>query len=328
MGVSVVIPCLNEEKYIELCLDGLINNGFNHDEFEILVIDGGSIDTTLQVVENYTLKYPFIQIINNHKKVTPVALNIGVKNSKYNRVLIAGAHALYPKGYISKLNSLLNNDDIDGVGGQIETKVKNENETTSAICYVLSHKFGVGNSIFRIGAAELIEVDTVPFGLYNKDIFDEVGYYNELLIRNHDIELSRRMKAEGYKIWMDPSLKCTYYARETFSGLAQNNYQNGFWNLKTLAITRKFSSLSLRHYIPLLFVLSLIVPVFISLFYGGWFLLLSLSSLLVYLSLITVISLKTTELNKLKVFWTFLTLHFSYGLGSLFGWLSWLKFWK
>ena len=328
MGVSVVIPCFNEEKYIESCLDGLIDNGFSNSDLELLIVDGGSTDSTLKMVKEYIKKYPFIKIINNTKKFTPYALNLGVTNAKYSRVLIAGAHALYPKGYISKLNELINKDSIDVVGGQIETKVKNSTKVSNAICYVLSHRFGVGNSVFRIGADELIEVDTVPFGLYDKDIFDTVGLYNERLIRNHDIELSRRIQANGYKIWMDPALKCTYYARETFTGLAKNNFQNGFWNLKTLAITRKFSSLSLRHYIPLIFVLSLIIPLLLSFAIGMWFSILSLLSLLAYLSLISLISIKTDGLSKLSMFWGFVCLHFSYGTGSLLGMLSWFKFWR
>ena len=318
-GVSVVIPCLNEEKYISSCLDSLINNGFNHEKLEILVVDGGSTDTTLSIVLTYQKSLPFIKLVHNINRKTPFALNLGVKNALFNKVLIAGAHANYPKNYIKELYTHLNSNNIDIIGGAIETKAKNQNEKAKAICFVLSHRFGVGNSIFRIGADELLQVDTVPFGLYNKEIFDKVGYYNEELIRNHDMELSSRIKAGGYNIWMDPKLKCTYYARETFNGLAKNNYGNGLWNIKTLFITKKFSSLGLRHYIPMLFIMSLLLPVLIGVLWNSYVSLFSLLSLLLYISLIVMVGLKAKNQNSMYVIWAFACLHFSYGWGSCVG---------
>ena len=319
MGVSVIVPCFNEEKYISECLLSLINNGFDNNDLEILVVDGGSNDKTLNIVNGYILKYNFIKIINNHKKITPVALNIGIKQSKYNRILIAGAHTTYPYGYISKLNEQLNNKDIFVVGGQINTIAKNNNEKTKAICYVLSNSFGVGNSGFRVGVSKITEVDTVPFGLYKKEVFDSVGYYNEKLIRNQDIELSKRIKAKGYKIWLEPSLKCNYYARETYRQLALNNFKNGYWNMRTIAITRSLGSLSLRHYIPLLFILSILLPVIAVVILGYKVILFSILSLVLYFTFLIYIISKSNNINKINIFRAFLTIHFSYGIGSLIG---------
>lgn len=329
VGVSVVIPCLNEEKYIHDCLKSLIENGYNKTEFEILVIDGGSIDGTIGIIKTLQNEFPHIKIISNPRKKTPFALNLGIYNAVYEYILIAGAHAVYPRGYIAILHQLIQQKGIDVVGGAIETKVKIENAKSNAIKFVLSSKFGVGNSQFRIGAKELIQVDTVPFGLYKKEVFEKSGLYNENLIRNHDIELSRRIQHHGFNIWLDPALKVTYFARETYRALSKNNYGNGYWNLRTLYITKRFKSLSLRHYIPLVFILSLVVPLILASIFHSGFMLVSLLSLFLYVFLVAYLSLSHFKhQNPIYLFWAFIALHFSYGFGSLSGALSPIKFWK
>ncbi|MGE4287722.1 MAG: glycosyltransferase family 2 protein [Salinivirgaceae bacterium] len=321
--VSVIIPCYNEELYISACLESLLSGSFPDENLEILVVDGGSTDKTRDLVFQLQEKYPQqILWIENPRQKTPFALNLGIQKASHPLILIAGAHAVYPADYLNRLLEIIQEPGIDVVGGAIETRVKNRNPKTRAIQFVLSHRFGVGNSLFRIGADSLIEVDTVPFGLYKKAVFEKAGEYNERLIRNHDMELSKRIKAAGFHIWMEPALRVTYFARETFSGLAKNNFGNGFWNIRTLFITRKFKSLGLRHYIPVLFLFSLILPLFLALFIDGRFMLISLASLVLYLVFITGIGIQ--HLKSIKLYYllqAFFVLHFSYGWGSLMGFL-------
>jgi len=323
VGLSVVIPCLNEEKYIKDCIDSLINNDFPLTELEILVIDGGSIDGTLQIISYFQERFSLVKLVENEKRKTPFALNLGIQKASFEWVMIAGAHAIYPKGYIKLLSQQLIRPGIDVIGGAIETKVKNDTPKTRAIQFALSNRFGVGNSVFRIGASALQKVDTVPFGLYKKELFQKVGMYNELLIRNHDMELSRRILAAGYSIWLDPSLKVTYFARESYLDLAKNQYGNGFWNIKTLRITKRVSSLSFRHYVPLLFVLSIIIPLLAGLFIHSLFYGFAMISLVSYLTAIGLIAIKNSgKVSPILLVWSFMVLHFSYGFGSLMGFFS------
>ena len=209
----------------------------------------------------------------------------------------------------------------DNIGCVLNTDVLNKTPKTLAIREVLSNRFGVGNSSFRTGVTSACEVDTVPFGCWRREVFQKYGFYDKRLVRNQDIELNKRIKRGGGHIFIIPDISCTYLARETFKALAKNNYGNGKWNILTVYYTKYFSSLSVRHFIPLAFVLSLLLPV-VLMPLNLWFGVLSLMSLGAYMVTLGGVSFtiwKTKRLNVFYLLMSFLTLHLSYGWGSLMG---------
>lgn len=319
--LSVICPIYNEEKYIANCIESILLQDYPKDDLEVIFVDGMSKDRTREIVAGYTQKYPFIRLIDNPEKIVPYAMNYGIKASKGEVIIRLDAHATYEKNYFSSLVRCLNELKADNVGSVCKTDVLNKTPKTLAIREVLSNKFGVGNSVFRTGVDKVMEVDTVPFGCWRRDVFEKYGLYDTRLVRNQDIELNKRILRGGGKIFIVPDTFCTYLARETYKGLSKNNYGNGKWNILTVHYTKQFNSLSLRHFIPLLFVLSLILPVLFSLFYLP-LILLSALSLFAYVSLLGVISLRLAIQKKLSLFYllvSFLVLHLSYGWGSLVG---------
>jgi len=318
--ISIIIPCFNEEKHIAHCLDSILLSDYDRSNIEILVVDGMSSDKTREIVASYSKKYTYIKLLSNPDKIVPKAMNLAIKEAKGAYIIRLDAHASYPTNYFSKLIEWHQKLDADNVGCVIVTEVKNMNKKSASIKEILSHKFGVGNSDFRTGIKEVKEVDTVPFGCYKKEVFEQYGYYDERLIRNQDIELNKRIINGGGKIYLIPDVKCTYYARENFSDLAKNNFANGKWNILTAYYTKTLNSLSLRHFIPLLFLLSLLVPLFLSIFTAK-FAYVALVSLSSYLALVIIMSFKLRgeETTIFYLIGSFLTLHLSYGLGSLVG---------
>ena len=322
--LSVICPIYNEEKYIAQFLDSLLTQDYPKDDLEILLVDGMSEDRTREIVAEYIAKYPFIRLIDNPDKIVPYAMNRGIDASKGDIIMRLDAHASYQPDYFSVLVNGLKHLHADNVGTVCKTDVLNKNPKTLAIREVLGNKFGVGNSTFRTGIDYEQEAETVPFGCWPREVFEKYGKYDVRLVRNQDIELNKRILRGGGKIYILPDTYCTYLARETWRALAKNNYDNGKWNILTVYYTKMFSSLSLRHFIPLLFVLSLIIPLLLALIW--WPLaLVSAASLLAYTGLLTVVSLKLAITKKLNIFYlliTFFVLHLSYGWGSLVGILS------
>lgn len=322
--LSVICPIYNEEKYIAQFLESLHQQDYPEDDMEILLVDGMSKDRTREIVANYISQYPFIHLIDNPDKIVPYAMNRGIDAAKGNVIMRLDAHAFYPPNYFSVLVNGLKRLHADNVGTVCKTDVMNKTPKTLAIREVLGNKIGVGNSTFRTGIDHEQEVETVPFGCWPREVFEKYGKYDVRLVRNQDIELNKRILRGGGKIYILPDTYCTYLARETWSALAKNNYGNGKWNILTVYYTKVFSSLSLRHFIPLLFVLSLIVPLLLSLIWWP-FAIVSAASLLAYTVLLTVVSLKLAIKKKLNIFYlltSFFVLHLSYGWGSLVGIIS------
>ena len=319
--LSVIVPIYNEEKYIAKCIDSMLEQDYPKDDWEIILVDGMSKDRTRRIVAEYTGRYPFIRLIDNPNRIAPCAMNLGIKEAKGDVIMRLDAHATYEKNYFSALVAALKQYDADNVGAVCRTDVLNKTPKTLAIREVLSNKFGVGNSTFRTGITGVQEVETVPFGCWKREVFDKYGMYDVRLVRNQDIELNKRIIRGGGKIVIIPDTFCTYLARETYDKLAKNNYENGKWNILTVYYTKEMRSLSVRHFVPLAFVLSLIVPTLVGLFY--WPALgVSALALCAYLLALGCVSAKLSISKGLNFFYlltSFIVLHLSYGWGSLVG---------
>src|SRR3989344_3227606 len=115
--VSLIIPCRNEEKHIEKCLDSVINQTFPSEKVEILAIDGMSNDKTREIISREY--FDKIKLLDNPKKFFPFGCNIGIKEAKGDMIMILGCHAIYPKDYIEKCINYFKEYNADNVGGKL-----------------------------------------------------------------------------------------------------------------------------------------------------------------------------------------------------------------
>lgn len=317
--ISVICPTYNEEKYIKSCIESIIAQDYPKTDLEVIFVDGMSTDKTRLIIGQYQALYDFIKLVDNPHRIVPYAMNTGIEKAKGQIIIRIDAHTLYQPNYFSALSKRLIELKADNVGVVCKTDVLNKTPKTLAIKEVLSNRFGVGNSMFRIGIDKVQEVDTVPFGCWRREVFDKYGLYDVRLVRNQDIELNKRIKRGGGKIFIIPDTYCTYLARETFSALSKNNYANGKWNILTVFYTKNINSLSIRHFIPLLFVMAISLPILLSFIYTP-FIYLSIIAITLYLLLIGSVSISLAfkkKLNILLLIVAFTTLHISYGCGSL-----------
>ena len=314
--VSVIIPVLNEEKYIAACLNSILEQDFNKENMEILIADGGSTDNTRAIVDKFISDYPeLIRILENKGRIQSCAMNVGIANARGKYIMRLDAHADYAEDYISKCVHYLDTTDADNVGGVAETKA--HTVTGKAISKMLSSPFGVGNSQFRTGG-ESGYVDTVPFGCFRKEVFEKLGGFNEDLARNEDNEINHRIISNGGKVYLASDIHFTYYCRETVKDICKMAYENGKW---TIIASRLIpGAMRLRHFIPFIFVLSLFV-LSIGSFLTKYAFYLLLMDLGAYFLCDLFFSCKIASCfsEALRLIILHLVFHISYGVGSFKG---------
>ncbi len=324
--LSIISPIRNEEKYIDKCLDSLVNQDYDKKNYEILVVDGMSTDKTREIVKQFKSTYDNIKLFDNPNKTVPYALNIGIKNAIGNVIVRIDGHAVIEKDYLWQCVKYLESTGAECVGGVIESI--NETYIGKAIALAMSSPFGVGNARFRTSGEEGF-VDCLAFGAYRREVFDKIGNFDEEFVRCQDDEFNYRLRKFGGKIFLTPKIKSYYYPRSNLKKLWRQYFQYGFWKIRVLQ--KHFKTMQLRQFVPPAFVFSLLTTGVVGLFSTNIFWLF-LSILLTYLVTCFTVSFKI-GLNKgleyIKILpLIFFILHVSYGVGFLFGLIKFLKYWK
>lgn len=319
-NVAVVIPTLNEEKFIARCLDSVIAQSYPFAEMDVMVVDGGSKDRTKEIVEEYHEKYPNVRFLNNPGRIQSIAFNIGVKNSDAPYIVRLDAHALYKPYYIEGcIKGLMEDANRGNVGGQWDIQPQNDSlwATTNAILNY--SKFGIGGASYRVGA-QAGNVDTVPFGSFPRSMVEKIGGMREDLPRGEDNEYNSRIHKSGYDIYFDPQIECVYYARPTLKASCKQMFANGESIGHLFYVDRE--SVGLRHLVPLLFVLAIIVGGIGSLIWRPIFYI-WLAGLGMYFLCDLAASMMAAKKHGWKYFFPlflmFFLVHISYGVGTIKG---------
>lgn len=319
--LSVICPIYNEERFIDKCICSILEQDYPKEELEFLLVDGRSTDKTCVIVETYIRTYCFIRLLDNPYKTVPYAMNIGIKEARGDVIVRIDGHCEYPTNYLSELEQQLHELNADNVGGVWNTRPAADTAVCCAIAIASSHPFGVGASMHKVGAKEIMKVDTVPFGCYRRDVFDRIGLFDEELTRNQDDEFNARLINQGGKIYLIPSLVINYTARNTLAKMCKMYYQYGLF--KPLVNKKLGAPATIRQFFPALFLSGIILGGIVSSFSFSiclaYFLVLAF-----YLLLAVSFSAKEASKNKYTILIlilpaTFFLVHISYGWGYLKG---------
>jgi glycosyltransferase involved in cell wall biosynthesis len=318
--VSIVIPCRNEVGHIGPCLDSILTSDYPQDRLEVVIADGMSDDGTREIIRRYVSAHSRITMIDNPKRITPCAMNLAIQAARGEVIIRMDAHAIFPADYLSRLVAAQQETGAENVGTVVVTLPADDTPVAAAIATGLSHPLGVGNSHFRVGTKVRKWVNHVPFGCWRRELFDRIGFFDEELVRDQDVEFNARLLNHGGRILLLPDMASGYHARRTMRQLARMMYQYGYF--KPLVARKAGRILTVRQLVPSLFVLGVSGSLGLTPWWDAAGLALGVI-LLAYSVLIGVAVLRAFRplgaRGALALAGVFPTMHVSYGIGYLRG---------
>jgi len=323
--VSVVIPCYNEQRFIGKALENLADQ-YDYNRYEIIVVDGMSNDNTREVVAEFKRKRPetSVRILDNPARDIPAALNIGVAAAQGEIIARMDAHAVPSPGYVRRCVEVLARNQQGVVGMPCHVLPAADTLIARAIAVGVSHPFGIGDAKYRLQEGKTGEesVDTVAFSCFRKQLWKDLGGFNEELLTNEDYDFNYRVRLRGGTVLLDRAEHCDYFARATLGDLARQYFRYGQWKARMLKLHPR--SIRGRHLAAPVFVASIVVLILAGMFWPPalWLLGLELGAYFT-LALVAGWQRGRSLLNGLALTLlmplVFLTIHLSWGTSFFLG---------
>lgn len=322
--VSVVMPVLNERASIESVLVSILSQRANSFEMELILVDGGSTDGTLEVVRKIAAYDQRLRLVHNPKRRTPIAFNLGIAHACGQYICILGAHTEYASDYISTCLAELERTDAAGCSGGVITVPANVSLEARLVAMAMSSKFGSSSGSFRTQREGF--VDSIPYPLFRAELLRQVGGYDESLTRNQDNDLNQRLRERGHKLFLTKKTCCWYRAQASVKGLIQYAFRNGYWNAISIRTTPK--SMSPRHLIPGVFAAVFLAVLALCFLHSTgavpyWAMQASAAPFVLYAILASCVSVRQAISERcwapLLLPQIFLLFHLAYGSGTLWG---------
>lgn len=323
-SVTLLLPVRNEAKSIRESLMSIFNQDYPRERMEIIVVDGRSTDDTKAVVKKIKNEFPDVNllILDNPNKIVPSALNIGILKSSGEFIIRVDGHCELPSNYVKTIIETFQSEDVQNIGGQQYPVGRNYLE--KAIALATSSPYFIGNSYFRY-AKEKRQVDTVFLGAYPREVFDEIGLFDEELVRHQDYELNLRLRNSGGKILYLPDLRVRYHPRSTIQSFFKQYFQYGVWKVRVMQKSRH--AFRLRHFAPSALVFGALSGALISVFLPAFFYIYLICAL-IYLIIAFGASILVSNQNKTWRYLPvlpiiFMAIHFGWGSGFWWGVIKW-----
>lgn len=315
--VSVVIPLRNEADFVATLIQQVTSQDYPADRLEVIIADGMSDDGTREILTELAEQDRRITVVDNPQRIVPTGLNAAIKLAKGTVIIRIDGHVEIADDFIRRNVELLAEyPDAWTVGGPI-VHVGRNTFAKAAAC-AMSHPCGVGNATHRFADFEGYGEGTA-FPAYRREVFDQVGEFDEQLVRNQDDEMNYRIVQAGGKNFISSKVKYRYFVRDRIDRLFRQYFQYSFWRIPMIRKHRRPTTL--RQLAPPLFFGVMFVLLLIGIWQRNWWIALGLpvtyaaTLLLIGVTFIPRVGLKVAMLVPVAM----ATMHLAYAWGFAYG---------
>lgn len=196
--LSIIVPMYNAEKYIETCLDSILNSNLSKKDYEIIIVNDGSKDKSPEIAKTYALQYSNIIYLNQENQGQSTARNNGIKNCNGEYVWFVDADDAIERDLLKILKLLSENPNIDILAIQL----KDVNEDYSFLNYSCTQPTLPHNKVILGREAILLGYNpsSVCALITRRDLIIKNNLYFVVGITHQDVELSYRLVSHANKI--------------------------------------------------------------------------------------------------------------------------------
>lgn len=257
--VDVVMPIRHEVDHLATAVESVRKQAYPGTVTIYLGV-GPSTDGTEALAAELAAAADDVVVVDNPSGKTPSGLNAAISAGTAPVIVRVDGHSELSAGYIRRAVDVLRETGAANVGG-----IQRPAPVTpfqQSVADATSSMLGTGGASYRLGT-EAGPVDTVYLGVFDRAAIETVGLFDERLIRNQDYELNIRLRQRGGTVWFDPSLSVGYTPRSTWSALARQYHEYGWW--KAAVLRKHPRSLKLRQMIPPVGIIGVIAGLLIGL---------------------------------------------------------------
>ena len=241
--VATVIPTWQESTHIERCIRSLMEQTYPSHLHQILVLDGGSTDGTIDIVKRLADDSarnggPQISIVNNPFKYVPHARNMSLEilDSDVEFILEMIGHAWVPPDHlevrISRFHAIEANlgTQLGGLGSRVRESDLPKGKVGTWIEATLPCPLGGSGQFARFTKEGPTKIP--PFTLYRRAAVESVGGWNEDFITTQDSEINLRLISNGWPLWRTHATFVRMAKRTTVKQWWRMGFRYGFWRMK------------------------------------------------------------------------------------------------